>query len=138
MRFHQNPREDTPEINLIPLIDVLLVVLIFLAASTSFVHSTQLQLRLPQAQGEDATATQPMTLTIHQDGQYALNDVWLPEARLDDLVQALRQTAQDQEGEPTLVIYADAKSMHENVVLALQAARAAGIARLSFATQRGP
>jgi len=137
MNFRQSVREDTPEINLIPLIDVLLVVLIFLAASTSFTRSAQLQLSLPQAQTEQTAPLQTLTLAIHANGQYALNDTWLPEAGLEDIAQALRQAALGQD-DPALTIYADANSTHGSVVLALQAARAAGIARLSFATQRGP
>jgi len=137
MHFRQPLREDAPEINLIPLIDVLLVVLIFLAASSSFMRTAQLQLSLPQAQTEDAAASQTLTLAISQDGQYALNDQWLPSHALDDIAQALRSVTQDVH-DPALVIYADANSAHAHVVLALQAARVAGITRLSFATQYAP
>jgi len=137
MDFRQRLREDAPEINLIPLIDVLLVVLIFLAASTSFTRTAQLQLSLPQTRIEETMAPQALILAISQDGLYALEDQWLPGTGLDALAQALRLATQDQR-DPTLIIYADAKSTHDSVILALQAARAAGIARLSFATQRSP
>jgi len=137
MNFRQGLSEDAPEINLIPLIDVLLVVLIFLAASTSFIHTAQLQLSLPQAQIEDHAAPTTLTLAISQDGQYALNDQWLPGTELDDVAQALRLAAQGT-NDPALVIYADANATHAHVILALQAAQASGIARLSFATERRP
>jgi len=138
MHFRSPLREDTPEINLIPLIDVLLVVLIFLAASTAFTRTAQLQLALPQAQKQDEdTAPQVLMLAISQDGQYALGDQWLPGQDLDALVDALRSATQDQ-SDLALTIYADANSAHARVVLALQAARAAGIARIRFATQHMP
>jgi len=137
MNFRQSLSEDAPEINLIPLIDVLLVVLIFLAASTSFIHTAQLQLSLPQAQNEDHAAPPTLTLAISQDGQYALNEQWLPGTELDDVAQALRLAVQGKDN-PALVIYADANASHAHVILALQAAKASGIARLSFATERRP
>jgi len=137
MNFRRHVREDAPEINLIPLIDVLLVVLIFLAASTAFVRHAQVQLSLPQAQAQDAPIPAALRLAISQDGQYALDDQWLPEATLERLTQALRLAAQTR-ADPDLTIYADANSTHASVILALQAARAAGITRLSFATQGQP
>jgi len=137
MHFRPPLREDAPEINLIPLIDVLLVVLIFLAASTAFTRTAQLQLSLPQAHNEDAASARDLMLAISQDGQYALADQWLPDHDLDALTQALRLATQDQ-ADPALTLYADANSAHARVVLALQAAHAAGIARIRFATQRAP
>jgi len=137
MHFRPPLRDDAPEINLIPLIDVLLVVLIFLAASTTFTRTAQVQLSLPQAQTEDATTPQTLTLAISQDGLYALDDQWLPAHDLDALTQALQLATQNQH-DPTLILYADANSAHARVILALQAARAAGIARVSFATQHTP
>jgi len=137
MNFRRHASEDAPEINLIPLIDVLLVVLIFLAASTAFVRHAQVQLSLPQAQVQDAPIPAVLRLAVSADGQYALDDQWLPEATVERLTQALRLAAQGQ-ADPALTIYADANSTHASVILALQAARAAGIARLAFATQGQP
>src|SRR5690606_16038988 len=124
------------EINLIPLIDVLLVILIFLAASTSFVRYQQMQLALPQAQAE-AAEPRALTLAVSQDNQYALEAQWLSGANVDEMAAELRKAAAGMEN-PLLVIYADAKATHESVVRAMQAARQAGISRVSFATQGTP
>lgn len=137
MNFRRSLRDDEPEINLIPLIDVLLVILIFLAATTSFTRYAQLRIALPQAQA-DAAPPQAMTLAISQDGQYALDQQWLPGNRIDDIAQALRDAAQAHGSDAMLVIHADASSTHDAVVRAMQAARDAGIARIGFATQDGP
>ena len=136
MNFRRALRDDELEINLIPLIDVLLVILIFLAASTSFVRYQQMQLALPQAQAE-AIEPQSLTLAISQDNQYALESQWLSGADVDSMASELRKAAASLEN-PLLIIYADAKSTHESVVRAMQAARQAGISRVSFATQGTP
>lgn len=136
MNFRRALREDELEINLIPLIDVLLVILIFLAASTSFVRYQQMQLALPQAQAE-AMEPQALTLAISQEGQYALDGLWLSGASSDEMAAELRKIASTLEN-PLLVIYADAQATHESVVRAMQAARQAGIGRVSFATQEAP
>ncbi|MFC3339131.1 ExbD/TolR family protein [Paracandidimonas soli] len=136
MNFRRTLREDELEINLIPLIDVLLVILIFLAASTSFVRYQQMQLALPQAQAE-AAEPQALTLAVSQDNQYALEAQWLSGANVDEMAAELRKAAAGMEN-PLLVIYADAKATHESVVRAMQAARQAGISRVSFATQGTP
>jgi len=137
MNFRTSLREDAPEINLIPLIDVLLVILIFLAASTSFTRYAQLAIALPQAHSRAPIPPQTLTLAISHDGQYALESQWLPARHLDALTYAL-QTATQQYETPALIIYADAKSTHDSVILALQAAQLAGISRISFATQQAP
>lgn len=136
MNFRRALRDDELEINLIPLIDVLLVILIFLAASTSFVRYHQLQLALPQAQAE-ASDAQALTLAVSQKGQYALDGQWISGATVDDLATELRKMAASTQ-QPLLVIYADAQASHESVVRAMQAAREAGISRVSFATQGTP
>lgn len=136
MNFRRTLHEDELEINLIPLIDVLLVILIFLAASTSFVRYQQMQLALPQAQAE-AAEPQALTLAVSQDNQYALEAQWLSGANVDEMASELRKAAAGMEN-PLLVIYADAKATHESVVRAMQAARQAGISRVSFATQGTP
>src|SRR5690606_7085112 len=73
MNFHHHRAHDEPEINLIPLIDVLLVILIFLAASTSFTRHRQLQVALPQAQAQAPDTSPFLELAISRDGLYALD-----------------------------------------------------------------
>jgi len=124
---------DEPEINLIPLIDVLLVILIFLAATTSFARFTQLKVTLPQAAAEQE-APPAIEVAISQDGHYALNGTLLDAAAPADIAAALSQAAQGK-AEPILVINADAQATHQSVVNVMEAARIAGIGRVNFAAQ---
>jgi len=126
---------DEPDINLIPLIDVLLVILIFLAATTTFLRQPALQVALPQASSR-ATAPAYLELAISQDGRYALGDTVI-DASIAALTQALREAARAQP-EAVLLIRADAQSAHQHVVDAMQAAQQAGITRLHFAARSRP
>ncbi|HUH61152.1 MAG TPA: biopolymer transporter ExbD [Candidimonas sp.] len=136
MNFRREPGDEDPEINLIPLIDVLLVILIFLAATTSFTRYNQLQLTLPQAQADSAEADS-LNIAISQEGLYALNGQLLSAASAQDIVPALRAAAQGRD-DAVLVINADAQATHESVVRVMEAARMAGIPRVNFATQASP
>ncbi|ARP90243.1 biopolymer transporter ExbD [Bordetella genomosp. 9] len=133
MNFGNHRREDELEINLIPLIDVLLVILIFLAATTSFARFSQLKVTLPQATAEQR-ATAPIEVAISQDGHYALNGTLLEATSTEEIAEALRQAVAGK-ADPVLVINADALATHQTVVNVMEAARLAGIARVNFATQ---
>jgi len=136
MNFRRRQADDDLEINLIPLIDVLLVILIFLAATTSFTRFNQMQLALPEAQA-DALETDAIQVAISQEGLYALNGQLMPGTTAQDIAQALRAAAGGQQ-DAVLVINADAQTTHESVVRVMEAARLAGIARVNFATQSPP
>ncbi len=133
MRFRNRSTEEPLEINLIPLIDVLLVMLIFLAATTTFSRQGVLKVELPQSAAE-ASAPASIELAISRDGQYALGTNLVPQSDPVALAQALRAAAVGQQ-DPVVVIFADAMAAHQFVVTAMQAARQAGIARVQFATQ---
>ncbi|WP_269494204.1 ExbD/TolR family protein [Castellaniella sp. S9] len=137
MNFRPAPPRDDPEMNLIPLIDVLLVILIFLAASTSFTQMRQLQIALPEASAQALEDDRPISLAISQEGLYALNGEYVGADGDEVLAQALRKAAQGRDM-PTLRINADAQATHAAVVRALEAARLAGIARVHFTTQARP
>lgn len=132
MRFRRAQDQDTLELNLVPLIDVLLVVLIFLAASSTFVRYRQLDVSLPQAQAQTAQTTE-LLLAISQDGRYALNGMWLDASSGSPLSQALSTEKTDENS--SLLILADAQAPHFAVVQAMEAARQVGIHRIHFATQ---
>ena len=132
MRFRRAQDQDTLELNLVPLIDVLLVVLIFLAASSTFVRYRQLDVSLPQAQAQAAQTTE-LLLAIRQDGRYALNGMWLDASSGSPLSQALSTEKTDENS--SLLILADAQAPHFAVVQAMEAARQVGIHRIHFATQ---
>jgi biopolymer transport protein ExbD len=133
MNFRSRQPGDEPEINLIPLIDVLLVILIFLAATTSFTRFNQMKLALPQAQA-DALDTDALNMAVSQEGIYALNGQLLSGNTAQDIAQALAAAAGGRK-DAVLVINADARSTHESVVRVMEAARLAGVERVNFATQ---
>lgn len=134
MRFRR-PYEEEPEVNLIPLIDVLLIVLIFLAVSTTYSRFAELKIQLPSA---DATtpATPPhiINVAVTADGRFALEKSLLP-GDSSTLAETLAKAAQGRE-DVLLVINADAQAPHQSVISVMEAARLAGIVRISFATQR--
>lgn len=132
MRFRRAQDQDTLELNLVPLIDVLLVVLIFLAASSTFVRYRQLDVSLPQAQAQAAQTTE-LLLAISQDGRYALNGMWLDASSGSPLSQALSTEKTNEDS--SMLILADAQAPHFAVVQAMEAARQVGIHRIHFATQ---
>jgi biopolymer transport protein ExbD len=136
MNFNRRSLDDEPEVNLIPLIDVLLVILIFLAATTSFTRYQQMELTLPQASAE-ALDPDALMIAISQDGVFALNGQLLSATSVDDIAEALDAAAASKP-KAVLVINADAKATHEAVVRAMEAARKAGIERVNFATQSPP
>jgi biopolymer transport protein ExbD len=122
--------QDAPDINLIPLIDVLLVMLIFLAATTTFTRERQLKISLPQASAEQMTVP-TVELSISQDGRFALAGLLISTT---DLVATLKTRLSGQT-DTVLLIRADAMSPHQAVVHAMQAARDAGVGKVHFATQ---
>jgi biopolymer transport protein ExbD len=134
MNFRK-PRPEEPEINLIPFIDVLLVVLIFLMLSTTYSKFTELQLTLPTAEAEklrDRPAE--IIVSVAADGRYAVNRIAIDGRNVDALTAALSGAAKDQK-EPVVIVSADATAAHQAVINVLDAARRAGLPRLTFAAQ---
>ncbi len=133
----QRPRTEDPEINLIPLIDVLLVVLIFLMITTTYSKYTQLKIELPTADAPPAqNLPHSIVVGVTADGSYSVDGKLLRGRDVPSLVQALRAALQGR-GDATLVISADAQSTQQSVVNVMEAARLLGLSRLTFATQRG-
>jgi biopolymer transport protein ExbD len=127
-------RLEEPEINLIPFIDVLLVVLIFLMLSTTFNQLTQVQITLPTANTEKQNTTpETLTLTIQADGRYSLNQQAIKATTVAD-IQAALQAAQISP-KTVLVIAADQNVRHQSVISAMEAARRSGLNRVTFASQ---
>jgi biopolymer transport protein ExbD len=136
MNFRRQSHDDPLEVNLIPLIDVLLVILIFLAASTSFTRYQQMQVALPQAAADAPAQTDAINIAISREGIYALNGQLLKGPDAQSIAQAL-QVAAAGNRQAVIIINADAQARHEAVVRVMEAARLAGIERINFATQ-GP
>lgn len=135
MNFRRKLRDDEPDINFIPLIDVLLVILIFLAASTSFNRMQQFEVSLPEARA-DTPDLQALSIAVSREGLYALDGRLVGEAQVHELADALRQGRQSPD--QAMVINADAQSPHESVMRVLEAARMAGMERIHFAVQSPP
>ncbi|MDD2547577.1 MAG: biopolymer transporter ExbD, partial [Burkholderiaceae bacterium] len=124
MNFRRRSR-DEPEINLIPFIDVLLVILIFLMLSTTYSRFTELQLNLPVADA-DAPRESPreVRVVVAADGRYAVNQAAVPGKNAEAMASALSAAAQRGAGRESIVIIsADALASHQSVVTVMEAAR---------------
>ena len=134
MNFRRREREE-PEINLIPFIDVLLVVLIFLMLSTTYSKFTELQLKLPVADAEvQRDYPKEVLITVSSEGAYAVNQVPVVGNNLDALTQALEAGAKAGK-ESVLVISADASAKHQAVITVMEAARRLGLVQITFAAK---
>ena len=137
MKFSRR-RLDEPEINLIPFIDVLLVVLIFLMLSTTYSKFTELQINLPAAEAEKLRERPgEIVVAVSADGRYAINQQAVDGRSVDLLTTALAAAAADRP-DAVVIISADATTAHQAVVNVLDAARRAGLSRLTFAAQAAP
>jgi biopolymer transport protein ExbD len=133
MNFRTRTREE-PEINLIPLIDVLLMTLIFLLVTTSFSHEARLRLQLPQATSDTKIESATLRIAIDARGQYFINDRQLLNATSEALRNAMLQAAGGKK-DPVIVVQADRKTPHEAVIRVMEATQRLGFTHLTFATQ---
>jgi biopolymer transport protein ExbD len=134
MNFRPRKR-DEPEINLIPFIDVLLVVLIFLMLSTTYSKFTELQLKLPVAD-TDVQRDYPreVIVAVSSDGRYSINKTPVNGRSVEAVSMALIESAKA--GKDTVVIIsADASAAHQSVITVMEAARRSGLTQITFATQ---
>ncbi len=134
MKFGRRRMEE-PEINLIPFIDVLLVVLIFLMLSTTYSRFTELQINLPAADAEKLRERPAeIIVAVAADGRYAINRRAVDGRSVEQLTAALVAAAGGRE-DTVVIVSADALAAHQTVVNVLDAARRAGLSRLTFAAQ---
>lgn len=134
MNFRTRSREE-PEINLIPFIDVLLVVLIFLMLSTTYSKFTELQLTLPVADAEALRDfPKDVLVTVTSDGAYAVNAAPVAGRSVTDVTAAIKAGAKAGK-ESVVIISADASAKHQAVVTVMEAARRSGLTQVTFATQ---
>jgi biopolymer transport protein ExbD len=136
MNFRRAREREEIDINLIPLIDILIVVLIFLFLTTTYSKYAELQINLPEAAAERA-ADKPQTLNVAVDaaGKYAINGVAVPFGSTQGFATAMREAAKGAR-EPVVAISADAAAKHQDVVNVMESARLAGYNHISFTTQR--
>jgi len=137
MNFRRRKPEE-PEINLIPFIDVLLVVLIFLMLSTTYSKFTELQVVLPVADAEKPRDNpREIIVAVAADGRYAVNRKTI-DGRGVELLTAELVAAAGGSKDMTVIVSADARAAHQSVINVLDAARRAGLPRLTFAAQTSP
>jgi len=142
MNFRRGMTRDEPEINLIPFIDVLLVILIFLMVTTTYSRFTALQVTLPTAEAEKAQQRPPeIHVLVDAQGRYAINNVQVAYRDVAGLAEDLRRAAStasaQNKQDPVLIINADALATHQTVINVMEAARIAGLPQLTFAAQSG-
>lgn len=134
MNFRPRAKEE-PEINLIPFIDVLLVVLIFLMLTTTYSKFTEMQLRLPVADTEaQREYPKEVVVAVSSDGRYMVNRQPVSGRSSDVLAAALGDAAKAGK-ETVVIISADATATHQSVITVMEAARRAGLTQVTFATQ---
>lgn len=134
LNFRTRPREE-PEINLIPFIDVLLVVLIFLMLSTTYSKFTELQLRLPVADAQaQRDYPREVLVRVAADGRYTVNKQAVAGRSPELLAMAMGEAATAGK-DSVVIVSADATAPHQAVITVLEAARRAGLQQVTFAAQ---
>ncbi|RJG01832.1 ExbD/TolR family protein [Noviherbaspirillum sedimenti] len=140
MDFRKGRMREDPEINLIPFIDVLLVILIFLMVTTTYSKFTELQITLPTADAEKSLQ-RPLEINVGVDAQnrYAINNARVAYHDPATLAEELKKAAGEggNREDPVIIINADATAAHQTVINVLEAARLAGFAKVTFAAQTG-
>lgn len=135
MNLRRNLHRDEPEINFIPLIDVLLVILIFLMITTTYQRVAELSITLPEADADPAKQRpREVNVGVDAQGRYVIDRTVFNFTTVGALADMLRKSAGDAK-EPVVIINADANATHQSVIHVLEAARAAGLTRITFATQ---
>ncbi len=135
MNFRRARAREDPEINLIPLIDILIVVLIFLFLTTTYSRFSELQINLPQATAEPADERpQVISVAVDASGKYAINGTPTVYGSAENFAERMRQAAKGVK-EPVIAISADAATTHQSVINVMESARLAGYNHISFTTQ---
>lgn len=136
MNFQRGRYKEEPEINLVPLIDVMMVILIFLMITTTYSKFAGLEINLPTADSQQ-TQEQPneINVVVTATGDVLINKTPVAGRDVDSIGAALRRAAGDAK-EPVVIINADAKATHQSVIDVMQAAQSGGLSHISFATQQ--
>jgi biopolymer transport protein ExbD len=135
MNLRGNRGREDPEINFIPLIDVLLVILIFLMVTTTYQRIAELQITLPEASADPAKdRPKEINVGIDAQGRYSIDKTVFTFTSVQAMADMLRRVAGDAK-DPVVIINADAQATHQAVVHVMEAARAAGLLHITFATQ---
>lgn len=134
MRIRDHRADDEPEINLVPMIDVILCLIIFFVVTTTFDSRAVLRLQLPRADGEPArTESQPLALLINADGRYFVGDREVLRTDVESLKRSIAEVA-GTDRERTVLIRADARTPWQSVITAYEALGQLGFRRIANAT----
>lgn len=135
MNFQRGKYREEPEINLVPMIDVMLVILIFLMITTTYSKYTELQINLPTADAEkQPQRPNEVSVMVSAQGQYVVNKSPVAFSSVEQLSNELRRASGTLK-DPVVVISADAKATHQAVVRVMEASRIAGLSQITFTTQ---
>ena len=135
MNFQRGRQREPLEINLVPLIDVMMVILIFLMITTTYSKYNELQINLPTAQAEkQPERPNQIAVLVNAQGQYVINRNPVAFRGVEQLADELRR-AGGASKEPVIVISADAAATHQSVIRVMEAARLAGLSQITFTTQ---
>jgi biopolymer transport protein ExbD len=135
MNFQRGREKEPLEINLVPLIDVMMVILIFLMITTTYNKYTELQINLPTADADkQMERSNEIAVLVNSQGQYVINRRPVVFRTIDQLADELKRAASAAK-EPVVVISADATATHQAVVRVMEAARVAGLTQITFTTQ---
>ncbi|CAI8757297.1 ExbD/TolR family protein [Methylocaldum szegediense] len=127
-------RRDYPELNLIPMIDVLIVLLIFLVLTTTFSREAELQIQLPEATGQTASEEKSIDIVVDTEGRYFVNEHQVVNTQIETLKKAILEAAGERK-DPLLVINADQRATHQSVITVLDAASQLGFTHVTFAAK---
>jgi biopolymer transport protein ExbD len=135
MNFRRKSSLEDPEINFIPLIDVLLVIIIFLVVSTTFSKFSELKINLPIAEANQSKDDDvSINIIITKEGQYSINERLIESVSLEKLVSELKAESDGKKDIP-IIINADAMTTHQSVVDVMEASRLVGLNRITFSTR---
>jgi biopolymer transport protein ExbD len=135
MNFQRGREKEPLEINLVPLIDVMMVILIFLMITTTYSKYTELQINLPTADAaRQLERVNEVTVLVSAQGQYVVNRAPVTYRSIEQLADELKRAAGGMK-EPVVVISADAAATHQAVVRVMEASRQAGLSQITFTTQ---
>ena len=135
MNFQRGQEKEPLEINLVPMIDVMLVILIFLMITTTYSKYTELQINLPTADAEKQLERPgEVTVLVNAQGKYLVNRAPVEFSGIEQLAGELRRAAAGLR-EPVVIISADAAATHQSVIRVMEASRVAGLSQITFTTQ---
>ncbi len=135
MNFQRGKQKEPLEINLVPLIDVMMVILIFLMITTTYSKYTELQINLPTANAEkQLERANEVTVLVNAQGHYVINRSPVTFRSVEQVAEELKRAAGAMK-DPVVVISADAAATHQAVVRVMEASRLAGLSQITFTTQ---